>query len=389
MSIFKWPVVALTALIFLLRPAFAQPDTPTPPPGTTYTHRVLQVSPDGRHVAELQCKNSMVNGVMHYDPAGTRVRLWEIGTGRLKWEKYSPANLVPTGSFSPDGKRLLCSGMTIRQQGTEIVESKSNIRLWEIESGQSLDAIELEEAEKLSQLLFLPDSQSLLGVTVVLPGFLMAVKQWDAQSGKLQRTFSDFPAPDETVLWPSKGPFLATSAQGTADRQKEDNVINVLSLPDLKLLHSRNIGKEQLLALALSPDGKKLVYKTYTPPLNETYSDRSYLWDTQTDTVTPLAAPDGSNFGALSYEFSADGQSLIGSGLSSGETGPATHLWTWNGQTGEFEQTLTFDTNIEAFMSSPFQARLLPDGKSFIAASGEGRVEQRSLRDGGLIRTFE
>lgn len=388
MSISKWPVL-LIALLCLLRPAFAQPDTPATPTGTTYTHRVLQVSPDGRHVAELQCKNSMVNGVMHYDPAGTRVRLWEMATGVLKWEKYSPANLVSTGSFSPDGKRLLCSGMAIRQQGTEIVESKSNIRLWDIESGQSLDAIELEGEEKLSQLLFTPDSQSLLGVTVVLPGFLMAVKQWDARSGKLQRTVADFPSPDESFLWPTKGPFLVTSAPGTADRQKEDNVINVLSLPGLKLLHSRNIGKEQLLALALSLDGKKLVYKTYTPPLNETYSDRSYLWDTQTDTVTPLASPDGANFGALSYEFSADGQSLVGSGLGSGETGPATHIWTWNGQTGEFEQTLTFDTNIEAFMSSPFQARLLPDGKSFIAASSEGRVELRSLRDGGLIRIFE
>ncbi len=389
MAISKWPVIALVTLLLLTQPVLAQPDTPTPPTGTTYTHRVLQISPDGRHVAEMQCKNSMVSGVMHYDPAGTRVRLWEMATGVLKWEEYSPANLMPTGSFSPDGKRLLCHGMTIRQQGAEIVESKSNIRLWDIESGQSLDAIELEGEEKLAQLLFLPDSRSLLGVTGVLPDFLMTVKQWDAQSGKLVRTIADFPSPAETILWPSKGPFLGTSAYGIGERQKEDNIINVLSLPDLKLLHSRNIGKDLLIAVALSPDGKKLVYKTYTTPLNETYTDRSYLWDIQTDIVTPLAAPDGAHFGALSYEFSADGQTLIGCGLGSGETGPATHVWTWNGQTGELEQTLTFDTNIEAFLSSPFQARLLPDGKGFIAANGEGRVELRSMEDGSLIRTFE
>jgi WD40 repeat protein len=389
MSISKWLVLTLTVMLGLLPPVFAQPDAPATAAGSTYTHRVLLVSPDGRYVAELLCRNTMVSGVMHYDPHGTRVRLWEIGTGLLKWEKYSPANVMPTGSFSPDGRRLLCHGMTIRQQGAEIVESKSTLRLWDIESGQRLDAIELEEAENLSQLLFMPDSQSLLGVTVVVPGFLMAVKQWDAQSGKLARTISDFPAPDETILWPGKGPFLATSAQGTAERQKEDNVINVLSLPDLKLLHSRSIGKEQLLALALSPDGKKLVYKLYTPPLNETYSDRSFLWDTQTDTVTALSAPDGANFGALSYEFSADGQLLIGSGLGSGEAGPATHVWTWNGLTGEFEQSLAFSTAIEAFLASPFQARSLPDGKSFVAASSEGKVEHRSLRDGSLIRSFE
>ena len=56
----------------------------------------------------------------------------------------------------------------------------NRFNLWDIETGQGPDSLELEEQETLVQLAFTPNSMALVGSTVVYPGYLTAVKMWNA-----------------------------------------------------------------------------------------------------------------------------------------------------------------------------------------------------------------
>lgn len=388
-------LLSFCTLLALLFPvctpqALAQPDLPPSVAAKKYTQRTLSVSPDGRLIAEISRTFGFAADKLLHDSAGTQVKLWDVATGQVKWVKQSTANVYAQGGFSPDGKKFICYGGYSPPQGEDIVGNHNRFNLWDIETGQGPDSLELEEQETLVQLAFTPDSKALVGTSIVYVDNLTAVRMWDAANGKLLRTVEDFPTPNETMLWPTRGNWLVTSSNTFPGREKEDDWIRVLSLPDLRLLHSLNAGKELTVLLALSPDGKKLAYKPYTPPGEEAMSDRIHLWDIETNAVSQVTFPDLESFGVFSLNFSPDGQTLIGSGVYRDATKAHKNaVWFWDARTGALQRDFDYEKTVETTELFPHQLLLLPDGNSFITTSGEGTVVQRSLTDGRLTREFK
>lgn len=257
--------------------------------GPTKTTRAVAFSPDGTRVAA-----GGDDGI---------VRVWEVGTGKaaLVWDGHE--EMINSVVFSPDGKYLAAASGT-PENGGETWRTK--VRLWDLVTGKL--GRDLEAG--LGKLAFSPDSKLLavadgrvrlwdittgkvvrtlapdLGTVGVVAfsgdgktvagggGYQVAhgagtvniarAWLWDAESGKLRRTFDDLNTYLRAIAVSADGTRLATGCTG---KPKSDGSLTWVP-SEVKLLDTAT-GKELWVlhgspgdcgAVAFSPDGTTIVY---------------------------------------------------------------------------------------------------------------------------------
>lgn len=295
-------------------PTLAQPDLPPEQKviqeanKTTIRTRVL--SPDGRFVALIETHMWFGESGCAYDPKGSRILIWEVASGRLVGKKHTPANDVPQGAFSTDGSKFLCYGMYRRFNGEELVDAKNHIHLWATPSGKSLVALELDKTDEIERLIFTPDGKQLIGKTYA-PGKYVTVKTWDADTGKVLHSKARKLDPWDAETWEVQGKYIFSAHPIWSDGRRIMSELRIWSLPGLEELHTIETEPGILQHLAISPDGKRIAFKTDQA---KRALEGIQLWDVGSKAPTPLPIPPAERSDIINaLEFTSDSQTLVGS----------------------------------------------------------------------------
>lgn len=65
------------------------------------------------------------------------------------------------------------------------------------------------------------------------------------------------------------------------------------------------------------------------------------------------------------------------------------YIYLWDAGTGALKRIVKYNHSLSGREGGAYRISLLPDGKRFIAFSGNEKIELRSLENGSLIRIFE
>lgn len=394
MTIFRILTCALIAASILIPPALAQPDLPPTQNQAVrrnFPQRFLVVSPDGKYVARTESSFFIGAQGIEYSPEGSVVSLWETASGRLLWQRKSPANFTVRGIFSPDGERFVCHGVHHVAQDRKITRTNSHVNGWAVDSGEELLTLKLPDNEQLHELVFTSDGQRMIVVlhpAGVPMGSGYVVQEWEAATGKKLRAIEDKPQLAVPGNWIVRHGQLVTSNAISRRGELVQRKIHVWSLEDLQLLQSFDIGEDIAYNKALSPDGKRVAYH-FHPRIEAEIGEETYLWNTGDEKSRPLPIPDNLRYNVQSLDFTPDSQTLTGAVNVWNSQSPGTQIWLWDAQSGELKRTLALPGAKDGNARASYAVRLLPEGQSFLAMDGEGKIELRNLEDGVLIRIFE
>ncbi len=379
--------VVVVAISALGQPVLAQPDSSTEAAPKSFVTKSLHVSPDGVYLAQLARKYWREDEAMRYDPQGTSISLWELGGGRLKWQKYSKLNSLFKGVFSAESKHLLVYGTNLRQEGTRVLERQQRAEVWALESGEEPVSLALNQSERLEHMIFLPDGKSVMGLLYAVDGqnaMQAYVRLWDAQTGQLLRSIDDKPQLAQKAAWAANAHILTVAINQAWQDGKNENELIAWSLPELTRLGAVPMGTDSAMKVTLSPDGKKVAYMIYD---GKPAQKEIYLWDLESKEVNIIETPKLRVHHTLNLEFTSDSRFLTAAGFFNDEKRTwINEVWFWNAQTGDLERSLNQHGDLTI---SPHGFCLVPKSASFIAYTLEHKVEQRSLEDGALIHTFE
>ena len=130
----------------------------------TFTGR-FALSPDGKTLATTGRDGS--------------IRLWDVGTGKVRATLKGHKGSVFALAFSPDGK-VLASGPYAG--GIEGSKGDYAIKLWDVESGKETAALS-GHVKGIYSLTFAPD-----GKTLVAADFTGVMKLWDVARARVKAT---------------------------------------------------------------------------------------------------------------------------------------------------------------------------------------------------------
>ena len=234
------------------------------------------------------------------------VRIWELATGKVVLAWIGHGAMISSVAFSPDGKHLAAGSTTMENQG---VSYRSHVKLWEFGPGKegrsfkcgtehypavafSPDSKMLAVAEgsvklwnvangelrrewsaergKVLHVAFSADGKTLAGGGgdwVPQGGGTVQIAHawiWDAETGKLRRSFDDLNTWLRAIALAIDGTRLATGCCGKEKSEgarswipSELKLWDTASGKELWALHG---GPGDVHALAISPDGGTIVY---------------------------------------------------------------------------------------------------------------------------------
>jgi WD40 repeat protein len=114
----------------------------------------IALNHDGRILASGSCSKS--------EGSGCEIRLWDINTGQSVGAPLTgPTDKLADLAFSPDG-RMLASGSCGKREGSGCAQGE--IRLWNLSTGQSLGGPVAIPMHLQVSLAFSPDGHTLLRV---------------------------------------------------------------------------------------------------------------------------------------------------------------------------------------------------------------------------------
>jgi WD40 repeat protein len=169
------------------------------------------------------------------------VRLWDVATGRLVWEK--PQGTGRKLAFSPDGKTLAIGGYY-----------NQVITLWDLEKDEEIR----ELSQNARSLAFSTD-----GKLLAAAGGDKIVRIWDPQSGKLIRQFAGHKAELYAVAFSADDRRLASAGgYGGNSKDNEIRLWDVATGEQLGIFTDDNQRLQELpdaiYSLAFSRDGKTI-----------------------------------------------------------------------------------------------------------------------------------
>ena len=403
--------VVLLLLISSL-PVAAQPDLtgePVPAPGALPVQikqmLSLQVSPDGKLVAATFAHLQRFPELDRYEAVAGSMQVWDVATGERKWS-VGPENGEFYGVyFSPDSKRVFFLWAKVKPQ----VEPQKRIIIPKIEkfraelrdasTGAMLFPLELEEREIVQRAFFTPNGRQIIGSLVQFPeveGTVSAetIKKWDALSGKQLQPSEALPVPEGIFdFFPDRQRILTQSISDEAPgKTTPESSLAVLSWPALQPLDTIAFPDNRASLVAFSPDGTRVGFTTYQPLEPRDVSDPAItVWNLEKKVLQTLESPGEGPYLFQHLEFSRDGKTLIGSRyLFDPYDPPVVMMYFWNTDSGELQRRFEIERKTgEEHYGTTFNTALGIDGKTFFVTSTAIKVEQRSLKDGALIRTFE
>ena len=164
------------------------------------------------------------------------LRLWNVadGTARARIDVGLPLHAA---AVSPDGQ-LLAAGTGRRGRGAD-----STIRLFEAASGEELVRLAGHRAP-VHQLVFTPDSRSLISASADRTVRLWSVRQWDSRAARLVRSFEG----SHAALIPASGRIATIGAHPY-------RAVTVSELDSGRRVTRLEVGSAGIDRLAASPSG--------------------------------------------------------------------------------------------------------------------------------------
>jgi RNA polymerase sigma factor (sigma-70 family) len=369
-------------------------------------------SPDGKTIASGSCDWAYNRGrdMSHSsqpDPGcESQWKLWDAATGDLKQTVTEPGRMLSL-AFAPDGKSLACGiGKEIRlyELGTEtagrvvsshdlpvtsvaftkggsaVISSSHDrtVKRTNLETGQTewqttgyFEQVNSVALSKDATLLATGSSDGRYAHRVlkadakcISPG---AVRLWDARTGRLLRRLGDPTEQIMAVALSSDGKQIVAGGAGTSG----SGVLHVWDTATGESLWSVEDHKEEVSAIAYAPDGSSVATAAADGLVK--------LRDPQTGKVLRTLEGQG---GVTSLVFSTDGSTLAcGAGYG------ATRLW--EVKTGRLLRTckLDKDPSHRVFTS----VALSPDGKTLFTNVGgfDGMVRFWDTQTGDLKKEFD
>ena len=256
----------------------------------------LAFSPDGYSLASSGC-----------DP---NVRLWAVNTGDCLQILESPSNHLQRISFSPDGTLLASCSLD------------QTARLWDVATGQCVHQWQWSTHSSLSAILFTSVTFSPSGDVLACCTFDYTVHLWDVQTRNLVKTLPS-PARIGRTIFTPEGRLVAGC---------DDGSIRVWNVQTGALLQTLTGHHEQILGLAVSPDGRVIASGSVD------YTIR--LWDSRTGDCLRVLQGDDSAVWSLTFSsvvknlpLTPDGTALISYTLASGHEDRGIKFWdTHSGQ---------------------------------------------------------
>jgi WD40 repeat protein/serine/threonine protein kinase len=201
------------------------------------------------------------------------IRIWDVGTGQVRWSVSGPRAPASFVALSPDGGTV-ASGW----------HEESEIRVWDIATGK--ERAQFAVPFKPNCALFTPEGKQLI---IGGPGFGL----WDVNTAKPAGDFVEQPS---SVLNLAITPDLRTVATGNDDGTVR--LWDVSSRREVVLRGHRGF----VWCVALSPNGRTLASGSWDKTVK--------LWDVATGT---LKATLEHRYEVFSVTFSSDGRTLASS----------------------------------------------------------------------------
>ncbi len=345
-----------------------------------------------------------------------RVRVWEVGSGRLAGGPWQHTNGIVTAEFSVDGKRIethlrnhqlvewdVATGQLVGEPVSRtnradaaqlspdglrrLAVANRLVRVLDPQTGQSLTEPMPHDAE-VSFAKFSPNGQRVVTVCN------LTIRIWDAQTEPARPLRSpigrdgywsgrDFPrtefSPDgRRIVMPAGSNRVcvweAQTGERLADVTNRNRVnavgfspdgLRIVTADDTARVWDARTGQPQgepmkhdsmIFSARFSPDGRRIV----TASADQT----SRVWDAQTG--QPITGPLKHGDALTLAEFSIDGKRVLT--LSSGGESPATARL-WNAQTGQpLNEPVTLDETWKDMVlpSSPDGERILTPGNGMV-----------------------
>lgn len=260
--------------------------------------------------------------------ARDKVQVWSIQPLDLLREYEGHADNVTSASFSPDGQKLVSTGLD------------RSIRIWDLQNTTSQSVIQVPA--QMVTYAFSPDGSMLATGSVD-----STVTLWDVASGRPRLVLDEGEGPPYPITGVAFGPDGATLASGDYQEAR------LWHVPSGQTLLSLN--EDYVSVFAFSPDGR-LLATSHQPSLADAVVQ---LWDTASgDLVANIIGHQGAVWQIV---FSLDGRYVV-----SGGSDGAVRLW----QAPDGSPVAVLAGHSDDVNDIEFS----PDGHTFASASSDGTI---------------
>jgi WD40 repeat protein len=183
------------------------------------------------------------------------IRLWNVDSDRsFKTLKHDDVKQVWTVAFSPDAK-ILASGSCDNSPAG--IDEHHNISLWSIDDGKRLKILGTSKdghKNQLRSVAFFPNSQNQESNLLISGGDDCAIKIWDVNNRKCQKTIQGYTNRIWSAAFSQNGQILVTGS--------EDNKIRLWDIQNGKCVRSSlktlSGHTDWVWSVVFSPDGNML-----------------------------------------------------------------------------------------------------------------------------------
>jgi len=196
------------------------------------------VSPDGKWVVGGEGGVGADDEKGDPEDAKFDVLLFNKESGKLEHRMKGHTGYVWRAAFSPDSKKVATAGM-----------NDNSFRIWDVATGKAL--VEKKDAHDnwVTGVVFVNGGKQLLTCARHSDGNKAnEIKLWDAETGKLEKTFENLADDCEAIAVSKDGKRLLATA---------GKVVVLFDLDTGKIIHRFEEHTEPVTAVAFTPDGKK------------------------------------------------------------------------------------------------------------------------------------
>jgi WD40 repeat protein len=169
-----------------------------------------------------------------------QVRLWDAATGREIGPLKSQPAFIDAITFSPDSKRLACSG------------SRNTVKLWDVTERKELATL-TGHTRPVMGLAFSADGKTLASASID-----KTIKLWDLETNKERLTLPGHADPLSSVAFSPDGTLLVSGAGAVRADPGHLGEVKLWDAKTGQLLADLKGHTDGVSSVAFSPDGKKV-----------------------------------------------------------------------------------------------------------------------------------